>query len=300
MASLAGYLKELAQRGTYNQNQIVRKFEEWLLEDRYMILAHEREKWLNDDGEFEYVAVKCAKRGNDVYVQRVEDRLRGMGRNVPNVNFNFEKHPFTRILFVTLTYDTKLCSFHEAWQEIAQQLNLFKERVRKEYGPFSVFRTFEAFANGYPHIHAIFIFDITEFKVFPAYEAAMNGKLVRVWRIDEKRDFEPFWHSNIDIKAVYNLKGGLEYLEKYIMKCSEYTEEDRKGVTTLAMCWVFRKKAFYVSGQFRKALSDLITAICSSKTRKIQVDLFNNELKANPWRVLGFVGASLLGLDGDV
>ena len=66
------------------------------------------------------------------------------------------------------------------------------------------------------------------------------------------------------------------------------------------MCWVFRKKAFYVSGQFRKALSDLIRLSCSSKTRKIQVDLFKNELKANSWRLLGFVDASLLDLDVEI
>jgi hypothetical protein len=66
------------------------------------------------------------------------------------------------------------------------------------------------------------------------------------------------------------------------------------------MCWVFRKKAFHVSGQFRKALSDLIRLSCSSKTRKIQVDLFNSELKANPWRKLGFISASLLDIDVEV
>jgi hypothetical protein len=66
------------------------------------------------------------------------------------------------------------------------------------------------------------------------------------------------------------------------------------------MCWVFRKKAFYVSGQFRKALSDLIRLSCSSKTRRIQVDLFNTELRANSWRVLGFIGASLLGVDVEI
>ena len=63
------------------------------------------------------------------------------------------------------------------------------------------------------------------------------------------------------------------------------------------MCWVFRKKAFYVSGRFRKALSDLITALCSSKTRRIQVNLFGAELEPNPWEVLGFIGASLLDFD---
>jgi hypothetical protein len=69
-----------------------------------------------------------------------------------------------------------------------------------------------------------------------------------------------------------------------------------KGKKTLAMCWVFRKKAFYVSGQFRKALSDLIRLSCSSKTHKIQVDLFNTKLKANAWKVFCFVGSSLLDI----
>jgi len=44
----------------------------------------------------------------------------------------------------------------------------------------------------------------------------------------------------------------------------------------------------------------LIRLSCSSKTLKIQVDLFNTELKANSWWVLGFVGASLLDLDAGI
>ncbi len=66
------------------------------------------------------------------------------------------------------------------------------------------------------------------------------------------------------------------------------------------MCGVFRKKAFYVSGQFRKALSDLIRLSCSSKTHKIQIDLFNRELETNIWKVLGFISVSLLDLDVEV
>ena len=84
------------------------------------------------------------------------------------------------------------------------------------------------------------------------------------------------------------------------MKCAQYTRDDVKGKQTLAMCWVFRKKAFYVSGQFRKALSDLIGLLCSSKTRRIQLNLFNEQLKPNAWRVLGFVAASLLGVDIEI
>jgi len=118
--------------------------------------------------------------------------------------------------------------------------------------------------------------------------------------ISEKEFFEPYWHSWTKIKAVYNLKGGLNYLKKYIMKCAEYQHDDHKSKITLAMCWVFRKKAFYVSGEFREALSDLITTLCSSKTRKVQLNLLNQEAKHNKWKVLGFIRAFLLDFKVEV
>ena len=43
LASLAGYLRELAERGTFDFNDIVRKYESWVLDDRFMVMAHERE-----------------------------------------------------------------------------------------------------------------------------------------------------------------------------------------------------------------------------------------------------------------
>jgi hypothetical protein len=300
MASLAGYLRELAEKGIFDIHDIVRKYESWVLEDKFMVMAHEREAWVSNAGKMEYIALKCAKRGNDVYVSRVDSRLYGIGRNVPDIQHNFHENPFTSMLFITLTYDTKRCSFSEAWQRIGVEFNLYRANLRKKYGKFSVMRTWESYENGYPHVHAILIFEEKKFRVFPSYEQNKSGELKLVWRISEKEEFEPYWHSWQDIKAVYNVRGGLEYLKKYILKCAEYSHNDKKGKQTLAMCWVFRKKAFYVSGQFRKALSDLIRLSCSSKTRKIQVDLFNTELKSNPWKVLGFIGASLLGFDVEI
>lgn len=300
MVSLAGYLLELAVKGIFNLDDIVRKFESWVLENRFMVMAHEREAWVSDAGEWAYIAVKCAKRGNDVYVARVDSRLYGIGRNIPDIQHNFYENPFTSMLFVTLTYDTKLCSFSEAWKRIGVEFNLYRANLRKKYGKFSVMRTWESYENGYPHVHAILIFEKKRFRVFPSYEQNGKEELKLVWRINEKEEFEPHWHSWQDIKAVYNVRGGLNYLKKYILKCAEYSHDDKKGKQTLALCWVFRKKAFYVSGQFRKALSDLIRLSCSSKTRKIQVDLLSYELKANSWKVLGFVSVSLLDLNVEI
>jgi len=300
MSSLAGYLRKLAEIGVYDFEDIIEKYEAWVLDHRYMVMAHEREPWKEDSGKVEYIAVKCAKRGNDVYISRVDNRLYGLGFHVPKMDFDFEKQPYTNILFITLTYDTELCSFDMAWRNIAKEFNLWKANIRKKFGDFSVFRCFEAFENGHPHIHLIAVFKEQYFKVFKSYEQGKNGKMHKVWLIDEKAFFEPYWHSWTKIKAVYNLKGGLNYSKKYIMKCAEYHHDDYKGKITLAMCWVFRRKAFYVSGQFRKALSDLIGHLCTSKTRRIQLNLLNEVLKSNPWKVLGFISASLLDFDVEV
>ena len=296
MSSLSGYLKELAQRGTYDPGDICSSYQRWVTEDRYMILAHERENWLSNPQEFEYVAVKCSKRGNDVYARRVESRFEGISHRSPDLMMDFDKNPYASILDFTFTYDTKLCSFPEAWQNVGVEFNRCMANLRKQYGRISITRTWESFENGYPHIHAILIFQDHKFKVFPSYEGTAD-KPKRVWLVESKADMEKYWHSFIKVKAVYSLRGGLKYLAKYISKCASYDSEDTKAVLTLAMCWVFRKKAFYVSGQFRKALTDLISAICSSKTKKIQLNLMGERLQPNVWRVLGFVSVEIIDAD---
>ena len=54
-----------------------------------LVMAHEREKWVSNAGEMEYIVVECSKRGNEVYVSRVDFRLYGIDRNVPNMQHNF-------------------------------------------------------------------------------------------------------------------------------------------------------------------------------------------------------------------
>lgn len=83
MYSLTGYLRQLAERGTYDSNDIVEKYESWVLDHKYMVMVHEREAWLSEPRQHEYIAVKCAKRGNDVYVSRVDSRLCGLGFHKP-------------------------------------------------------------------------------------------------------------------------------------------------------------------------------------------------------------------------
>jgi hypothetical protein len=49
----------------------------------YMVLAHLREAWLTNWVEYDYVTLGCSKRGNDVYVSRINRRLHGLGFHLP-------------------------------------------------------------------------------------------------------------------------------------------------------------------------------------------------------------------------
>jgi hypothetical protein len=85
-------------------------------------------------------------------------------------------------------------------------LNRFLSFVRKQFGKLSSIRVFESFENGFPHIHAILLFESRRFKVF----RDRKGQ----FRIDEKSVMARGWHSNIDVKAMSSLGGGVQLSEE--------------------------------------------------------------------------------------
>jgi hypothetical protein len=266
MSSLHSFLKDYTDYD-YSQEDIIERYVEWISEDTYMILS--KQKHLNEYSlkgyciEVEYFAVKCSKRGNDVYRYRVFKRFKGLSSKMDKISFFNPKNrgvKKTRALWVTLTYDTKRCSYQEAWINIGNEFNNFMAYIRKKFGKVSCCRVFESFANGYPHIHCILLF-VKSFSVF----RDSKGQ----FRIHEKEVLAKGWHSNIDVKAMSSLAGGLNYLKKYLLKGIDFKNADSKSLKTLALCWVFRKRAFSVSGQFRKALTDLIKYMHNSNLKML-------------------------------
>jgi len=238
--------------------------------------------------------VKCAKRGNDVYRSRVYRRFKDLcGISDDLVFFNPKDRgaKTTRALWVTLTYDTKLCTFAEAWRNVGVELNRFMAYLRGMFGRVSCCRVFEAFENGYPHIHCILLFE-TSFSVF----RDSKGR----FRVYEKDSIAGGWHSNVDVKAMSSMKGGFSYIKKYLLKNNNVDKADSKALLTLGLCWAFRKRAFSVSGQFRKALSDLIHIMHNSNRDSIQVSLSGEVLPEEKFSVLGFVPIDVIGLSEDI
>jgi hypothetical protein len=198
------------------------------------------------------------KRGNVRYASGVKKRFNEL--IIP-----FEVEPAkdvllvdgkTNCLYLTLTYDTKLCDFKTAWLNIGVELNRFASGVKKRFGrALIVARCFEAFNSGYVHVHLIlYFFDYS----FPTFKRFSKKSGRDIWRIDtwERDKFRSYWHSNIDVQGMQNMHESLRYLEKYIAKASNLAlnDPDNKGLKTLALSWAFRKRSFSVSRKFKEQI----------------------------------------------
>jgi len=241
-------------------------------------------------------AVKCSKRGNDVYRYRVYRRFKGLASLAKKIVFfnpkDRNQNKKTRALFVTLTYDTKLCGFGQAWINIGIEYNRFMSHVRKKFGNVSCFRVFEAYENGHPHIHCILLFKDKRFKVFRDNKGQ--------FRIKEKGLIAAGWRSHTDVKAMSSLGRGLSYLKKYLLKCIDAENKDSKALKTLALTWLFNKRAFSVSGKFRQMLTDLIKTKHNSNHKTQQTTLEGEIVQEFIYFVLGFVPADVIRLKNDV
>lgn len=287
MVSLRGFRKDYL-RLNFSVEEIVENYKQWASEATYMILS----KWNKVEWKNDVFAVKCAKRGNDVYKMRVKRRFSGLIGKTDNLSFFNPKErgeKTTCALWTTLTYDTKLCSYKEAWEQIGIEFNSFMAHVRRNFGKVSCCRVFESFENGYPHIHCILLFQEYTFQVF------RDGK--GQFRVHEKDTVAEGWHSNVDIKAMSSLSGGFSYLKKYLLKGIDIENADSKGLKTLALCWVYRKRAFAVSGSFRKALADLITDLHNSNKPLLQTTLSGEIIPEEQFYLLGFVNGLDLQID---
>ncbi len=250
----------------------------WVNDDKFMILENRETK--------KCYASLLSKRGNPVYRSRVRKRFNILPSNLDDVVFFDHKSrdirdKATRALFFTLTFDIKLLSWEEAWKIIGEDFNRFRANITKRYGKVSVVRIFESSAKGYPHVHCVILFRDREFRVF----RDRRGK----HRIAEKGVFAGFWHSNVDVQAIYSLRGGLRYIGKYLLKGIDADHMDLKTRRTLALCWAFGKRTFSVSGDFREVLLRL---------RKVKAEAVTGDRESD-WVVLGFVAGGVLGLCRD-
>lgn len=286
-------------------NFVEQKYLKWVSENEYLILG----EFHPLDGFIGFAGVKASKRGNDVYHKRVTERFNPLMELPDTVFFNYKdrsKRHKTRAMFVTLTYDQKGLKIGESWEQIGEDFNRFSSSIRRRFGSVAIVRVWEAHNSGFPHIHAIMVFEEAEFGAFH-YEGS--------WRIQQKRDLEAYWpHGFIDVEALSSTRGGLHYVAKYLGKLHRlgytakpgYIEEgessglgglvSKASVRTLSLMWVFRKRAFSISGSFIDLIEALHNSNCGIQTEVCQLDLMGVEVpeRVTEWILCGFFVGELI------
>lgn len=260
-------------------DQLVEVFRYWKSYPEFLILKATNEK----TGEKRGLAVLCSKRGNEVYAHRFKKRLGflGQGKGVffEAKDFDVKTIVKTRLLWTTLTFDSKLCSLDWAWRTLSHDFNLWITNLRNKYGKISYVDFPQAFPDpggkawGYPHLHIILMFHDHEFQVFPSMEEDDEGRLGLKFRISEKYEVEAQgkWHSFIDVQAISSMAALYSYCKKYCENVS-YGDSPEANLNN-SMLWLYKKKGYNVSGSFREAYSESIKGLRNSK-RIFQKNLF--------------------------
>ncbi len=134
-------------------DDIIQAYTNWVQEHRYMVLERLKPTWDAPKSltmfEKETIAVKSAKRGM-MFI------LVGLSQDseCSRISSHISTHLFrqgkmrTQVLFITLTYDTKLRFQHQAWKTFSKFHNLFMSKMRRVFGSIFSACTLESFENG--------------------------------------------------------------------------------------------------------------------------------------------------------
>ena len=86
----------------------------------------------------------------------------------------------------------------------------------------------------------------------------------------------------------------------FLLKSIDVENKDSKTLKTLALGWLFNKRAFSVSGKFKQLLTDLIKTKHNSNHKTQQTTLEGEIIQEYSYYVLGFVPADVVRLKKDV
>jgi hypothetical protein len=285
-------------------------YRRWVQGDEYIVIKRTQE--LNGKTEREWWTVKAMKRGNDVYVYEVKKRLAQLERNLQKYVLDDGVH--TKLLYITLTTNPKIYNgdINLAWQSIGKDWNRFLSSMKKEYGSVVIFRTWEAFRKGMPHIHALVGFKDHRFITIPHTRATREGgevKTIRIPTVDKDR-LARGWHSFVDVLAITrdNLKSALHDVIQYVTKFGrdgDYKNFDAwaaKRKLTLSCVWLFRLRTFAVSKSLlAKGMpdDDAVDLIMQTKATQTMTDVYGRVATVT-YELLGMISGKKANISPDV
>jgi hypothetical protein len=288
--------------------KLTQLYQEWVLDDNEIIIKGTN----TETGEEKWVAVKAAKRGNDVDAYRITRRLRCLRDTILSYTRDEEDQDQlrqTRAVYVTMTIDPRLVEYDldYAWRYLAYWFNLFKAKLAKrcgtvqcyvdEKGEFasrvkpckiSVLRSWESHESGWPHIHAILCFEDFHWGIFPT----LNKKGRTVWRVKLKDVFEDAWpYGWVDVIALTpgtvekNIENVVWYVGKNLsdMDYRLISTWPRKRLLTQSILWYYGMRSFAVSGCLLKDDDFTPSDDLNKRTCVTQTTIEGDELVDSPW-----------------
>ena len=220
---------------TGDEAELVESYLAWVDRPVYIVL----EDKLNSGS---YKSFRGAKRGDSFYCYKTLNRWDILADNIQDDDYNVGRS-MTGAVWVTLTYANQC---EENWNTVGHDFNRFISALRYRYGEIDVVRTWESHESGMVHAHAILLFREKRFKTFRYNE---------VWRLEAKDELAECWrYGNSDWQGVYDLRGMLGYLKKYMRKFLSHNV--KRATRNLAKLWVHRKRTFSVSRRLDMAMSN--------------------------------------------
>lgn len=290
LARLKDYLEHLGQGDVDFLRDVYLK---WVTSPEALLLKGTH----TETGEIQLLGVKCSKRGNNVYNKRLDRKLAFLGdlksegfEFFGSADFTADKKIMSSALWVTLTFDCKICTLDQAWRRIEEDWNSWITNLRNRYGQILALKFIQAFpgkkqgkrgaAFAYPHIHAVLLFKEAQFSVYPQLvekndvdDQIQASKEVSLrYRIHEKEDLsdQGKWHSNIDVQALRTFKAISNYCRKYGQGTYNVVNDEGQvndeALLNCSMGFFYHKQCYSASRDLQSELADLIKHMQLSKS----------------------------------
>lgn len=220
-------------------NELIDYYLKWLNLNEYVVIK--KVEYGNNIYNEKFIALKCSKRGNDVYNYRVNKKFQFLYDALENYEPDDVYILRTRIFFITLTYKERDL---KKWFECEEDFNRFMSRLRKIFKRAkTLVRTNEAQNDGMIHIHVLIDLG-KEIEIIKHIDN--DGKIsFRIKNYELLQMIKNCWKYGFsDIQGFVKIREGLKYIFKYIKKAIENNEN---SVLTLSLNWLFRKRSFSIN-----------------------------------------------------
>ena len=275
-----------------NQEEMASDFVRWCRKNIYAFIREE------STGNIFHTL--CAKRGNSVYAERKNKQYTIVGELIASKTYDYPslRRGFrltlpahgkpayghqrrTRILFTTLTYDTKLYTQEQAWKRVSDDINSWKANMRNIFGKHGYVSLCvkEGTERGYPAPHLLVIL---KKPVLVTFWAGQKGDKWIVASHKLYAQLHDAWYrvsdgsKNMDVQGVIGGKMGdsstlTYYLTKYIGKSLQ--PSNKTALYTLA--W---QKFYGIRDIIPKDFMEEVTGVSEDPSNRLD-DLYN-ELKS--------------------